>query len=218
MRGKITLRERVLQLLLLGVLIVLLLVIVYSDKNYNDLLDTNDSLLNTLEESRVKNDEIINNWQMAYEQLQLDYGEVLIECEQLKTTGVEVPTFQFTPAEVQVLAECVQCEAGVGNPLSQKYVCSVILNRLASDKYPNTIEEVIYQKVDGNPQFSVAYNGAMDSVELDDEVLLNTYRTIVYGSYLLDYVLYFYSETVDENWVNTLNVYTTVEGTVFAYE
>lgn len=218
MRGKITLRERVLQLLLLGVLIVLLLVIVYSDKNYNDLLDTNDSLLNTLEESRAKNDEIINNWQMAYEQLQLDYGEVLIECEQLKTTGVEVPTFQFTSAEVQMLAECVQCEAGVGNPVAQKYVCSVILNRLSSDKYPNTIEEVIYQKVGGNPQFSVAYNGAMDSVDLDDEVLLNTYRTIVYGSYLPDYVLYFYSETVDENWVNTLNVYTTVEGTVFAYE
>lgn len=95
---KITLRERVLQLLLLGVLIVLLLVIVYSDKNYNDLLDTNDSLLNTLEESRVKNDEIISNWQMAYEQLQLDYGEVLVECEQLKTTGVEIPIFQFTPA------------------------------------------------------------------------------------------------------------------------
>lgn len=90
---KITLRERVLQLLLLGVLIVLLLVIVYSDKNYNDLLDTNDSLLNTLEESRVKNDEIISNWQMAYEQLQLDYGEVLVECEQLKTTGVEIPIF-----------------------------------------------------------------------------------------------------------------------------
>lgn len=218
MRGKITLRERVLQLLLLGVLIVLLLVIVYSDKNYNDLLDTNDSLLNTLEESRVKNDEIINNWQMAYEQLQLDYGEVLVECEQLKTTGAEVPTFEFTSAEVQMLAECVQCEAGVGNPTAQKYVCSVVLNRLASDQYPNTIEEVIYQKVDGVPQFSVAYNGSMDSCELSDEALLNTYRTVVYGSYLPDYVLYFYSESVDVNWVKSLNVFDTVEGTVFAYE
>lgn len=218
MSGKITLRERVLQLLLLGVLIVLLIVVVYFDKNYNDLLDTNDSLLNTLEENRTNSDEIINNWQIAYEQLQLDYGEVLIECEQLRTTGVEVPTFQFTPAEVQLIAECVQCEAGVGNSLSQKYVCSVILNRLSSDKYPNTVEEVIYQKVGSTPQFSVAYDGSMDIVKLDDEVLLNTYRTIVYGSYLPDYVLYFYSKTVDENWVNTLNVYTTVEGTVFAYE
>ena len=218
MSGKITPRERLLQIILLGVLIVLLIVVVVTDKNYNNLLDTNDSLLNTLEESRVKNEEIINNWQLSYEQLQYDYGQKIVECEQLKSTGVEVPTFDWTPAEIQMLAECVQCEAGVGNTTAQKYVCSVILNRLASPDFPNTLEEVIYQNIGGIPQFSVAYDGSMESCELSDEVLLNTYRTLVYGSYLPDYVLYFYSEEVNVNWVKQLNVYDIVEGTVFAYE
>lgn len=211
-------REKVLGASLTVVLILFLVFVVVSDRNYNDLLNTNDALLNQMDESRSKYEEIINQWQTSYEDLQNDYGKKIVEYEQLKQTGVEIPKIDFTPAEVQLLAECVQCEAGVGNETSQKYVCSVILNRLASDEFPNTIEEVIYQKVGNCPQFSVAYNGSLDECELSDEVLLNTYRTLTYGSYLPEYVLYFYSEEVDENWVNSLNTYTITEGTVFAYE
>ena len=211
-------REKALSICLVVVLGLFLVFFVVSDRNYNDLLNTNDALLSQMEESRSKYDEIINQWQTSYDELQTEYGAKIVECEQLKENRTIIPKVDFTPAEIQLLAECVQCEAGVGNETSQKYVCSVILNRLVSAEFPNTIEEVIYQKVGGVPQFSVAYNGSMDECELSDEVLLNTYRTITYRSYLPEYVLYFYSEEVDENWVNSLNTYTIEEGTVFAYE
>lgn len=44
------------------------------------------------------------------------------------------------------------------------------------------------------------------------------YKVIVHGTDLPEYVCYFYSDSVTENWVNKLPVYDTVDGTVFAYE
>lgn len=94
----------------------------------------------------------------------------------------------------------------------------MILNRLKSDKFPNYVDEVIYQKVNNIPQFSVAYNGMMIKEEVQPETLANVYNVIVHGTDLPEYVYYFYSENVEENWVNNLSVYTKVDGTVFAYD
>jgi len=45
------------------------------------------------------------------------------------------------------------------------------------------------------------------------------YSVLVNGSKLPDYVMYFYSASLKEdNWVKSLNVYDTVEGTIFCYE
>lgn len=50
-------------------------------------------------------------------------------------------------------------------------------------------------------------------------VLSNVYSVLVNGSELPDYVMYFYSTSLKEdNWVKSLNVYDTVEGTIFCYE
>ena len=122
--------------------------------------------------------------------------------------------------ELEYLAACVEAEAGYyeGHELSQQYITQVILNRLHSGQFPNSVEEVIYQKTNGCPQFSVAYNGMMDDREVEPETLANVYSVLVHGTDLPEYVLYFYSASVTENWVNTLNTYTTESGTVFAYE
>lgn len=139
------------------------------------------------------------------------------ENEELKAKllEVEIPTYEFTDAEIYLLAQCVEAEAGYDD-LSQKYVTQVILNRLHSGKFPNTIVDVIYQRVNGVPQFSVAWNGAIER-EVKTETLLNVYSVLVHGTDLPQYVLYFYSDKVTGNWVNNLATYTTVSGTVFAY-
>lgn len=63
-------RERVLSICLTVVLMLFLVFVVVSDRNYNDLLNTNDTLLNQMEESRSKYDEIINQWQSSYDEQQ----------------------------------------------------------------------------------------------------------------------------------------------------
>ncbi len=58
--------------------------------------------------------------------------------------------------EFKLLCQTVQCEAGNQDLKCKKHVARAILNRLYSDKFPNTMHDVVYQRdEDGDPQFSV---------------------------------------------------------------
>lgn len=65
----------------------------------------------------------------------------------------------YTGDELDLLAALVWAEAG-DQPIPEGlyYVCDVVLNRVASPAWPNSITEVIFQ----SGQFSVVYNGALD--------------------------------------------------------
>lgn len=52
----------------------------------------------------------------------------------------------ITQEEIDLLAKIVYLEAGNQSLLGQRAVVSVILNRVMDDAFPNTIEDVIYQK------------------------------------------------------------------------
>lgn len=60
--------------------------------------------------------------------------------------------------EMEMLAQLTESEAGNQDLTGKRYVVDVVLNRVDSDKFPNTIEEVIYQ----TNQFSVIKNGGFD--------------------------------------------------------
>lgn len=198
-------KERVYQGIILVLLVLFLVFFIKTNDDYMDLLEVNDEQTALIDKQRSDNEKIVNSWQESYEELQIDYGKLLKENDELKE--VEIADYYFT-------------EAGSyeGHELSQQYVCQVILNRLHSGKFPSSVEEVIYEKNNGCPQFSVAYNGMMDDRVVEPETLANVYKVIVHGTDLPEYVCYFYSDSVTENWVNKLPVYDTVDGTVFAYE
>lgn len=217
LRRKVLLYEIVIVLLVTGFVVF----VIASDKNYNDLLSVNDDLLEQIDTNKESYDNIIKKWEDSYHSLESDYGKCLVENDKLKEEmkKVELPVYSYSEVEIKLLAVCVQCEAGEENEEAQKYITGVILNRVKSSQFKDTIEEVIYEKVNGCPQFSVAYNGMMDDCTLSPTVLANVYSVIVSGSDLPENVLYFYSASLKEdNWVKTLNTYDIVEGTVFAYE
>ena len=47
---------------------------------------------------------------------------------------------------MDLLARVIYCESNTLEEEAQIYTGSVVLNRVNSDKFPNTLEEVIYQK------------------------------------------------------------------------
>lgn len=193
----------------------------WSHYNYMDLLSVNNDMTELLDASRENHEEVVAQWEDSYSSLQSEYGALLAENDRLKKSlkDTVLPEYQFSEKQVKLLAKCVQCKAGEKNEQAQRLITKVILNRLESSQFEDTIEKVIYEKVNGCPQFSVAYNGMMDDCTLSPTVLVNVYSVIVCGSDLPDYVLYFYSASLKEdNWIKSLNVYDTVEGTVFAYE
>lgn len=64
--------------------------------------------------------------------------------------------------DLMLLAKLIDCEAGDECSDEHKmFVGQVVLNRIISDKFPDTLNEVIYQK---NPiQYISAYNGQIES-------------------------------------------------------
>ena len=195
------------RLLTIGGLSILCIALIFcvglSSNNYNELLDSKMET-DTLFSEQLEKNELLNKENCELKQ---------------KLQVAKLPTYKYTEEEVILLAKCVQAEAGdyAKHKNSQKYITQVILNRVESEQYPNNVRDVIYDKKHG-VQFSVAYNGMIDKVELEAETLANVYSVLVHGTNLPSYVLFFYSASVKENWVNTLNTYKTLEGTVFAYE
>ena len=78
-------------------------------------------------------------------------------------TYVEDPTEEEIEEEIrfdemELIAQLVMAEAGNQDLMGKRYVVDVVLNRVDSDDFPDTVEEVIFQK----NQFSVIENGAFD--------------------------------------------------------
>jgi spore germination cell wall hydrolase CwlJ-like protein len=66
---------------------------------------------------------------------------------------------------LELLAQCVEAEAGNQGLLGKRLVADVILNRVDSLDFPNTIEGVITQPY----QFTSYWNGSISRVSVSDE-------------------------------------------------
>lgn len=60
--------------------------------------------------------------------------------------------------DMELIAQMVEAEAGNQDLLGKRLVADVILNRVDSDKFPNTVEEVLFQSY----QFSSILDGNFD--------------------------------------------------------
>jgi N-acetylmuramoyl-L-alanine amidase len=73
-----------------------------------------------------------------------------------------IPDSTITPVEKDMMARLVNAEAK-GEPYAGKVaVATVILNRVDSPDFPNTVKEVIYQKSNGYFAFTPVQNGAIN--------------------------------------------------------
>ena len=228
--------ERLFYLITTGVLMITLwgTVIVTSD-NYMELLEVNETLLDnndtlqnnndklqeenlqlmrTIDTNRVNYNSNLENMREEMTYYKGMYYDLYNKYREMLDSG----KFTLSKKELDLLVKCVETEAGVGNLESQRYITQVIINRLNSSEFPNNIVDIIYQKSRNIPQFSVAYDGAMDKCNPQDETYVNVMTALLLGTELPEYVLYFHSDSVKRNWVNTLNIYTVIQGTVFAYD
>ena len=90
----------------------------------------------------------------------------------------------LTYAEKLLLAACVYAEANTEDLTGKRYVVDVILNRLDSDKFPNTISGVIFEKgqfwTQGMPtDYSQIPQECFDAIEMEMESQL-TYEAVYF--------------------------------------
>jgi hypothetical protein len=66
---------------------------------------------------------------------------------------------------LELVAKCVEAEAGNQSLEGKRLVADVIFNRVDSPRFPNTIEEVISQKY----HFTTFWDGSMERIEPSEE-------------------------------------------------
>lgn len=101
---------------------------------------------------------------------------------------------EFSDEEIEMLQKIAIAEAQCDSPDGMAYVIKVILNRVESDDFPNTIEDVIFQ--DNPVQFSTVKNGSY-SKAIPNEDSMKAYE--IAKTYDID-ALYFESTSNENSW------------------
>lgn len=169
--------------------------------NYLNQSSLGDAQINgvVVTESQQDFDEITGNKQEENE----DCDEYVILVDNLSTY------------DKYLLAKIVQCEAGNQGKDAKVAVATVILNRILSQDFPNTVEEVIFEKQNGIYQFSPISDGNWYVKEPTEEDF-DAIDTLIYLRYKTD-ALYFESCPNEDNWHSRNLEYLFIEGNIRFY-
>ena len=74
---------------------------------------------------------------------------------------------EYTDEDYQVLLRIVQAEAGICDPKGKILVADVIINRVLSGKFPDSVKAVVYQP----SQFQPVSNGTINTVKVTAETI-----------------------------------------------
>lgn len=76
---------------------------------------------------------------------------------------------QMPESEYYTLLRIVEAEATGEDLKGKMLIASVILNRVKDERFPNTIEEVVWQEIGGSAQFQPTIDGRIYSVDISEE-------------------------------------------------
>lgn len=103
---------------------------------------------------------------------------------------------QYSDAEVELLTRIVYAESRGESDLGQKAVANVVLNRVESKKFPNTIHGVVYQR----SQFQPTSSSWFATMRADERTKRNVQAVLDGERVLPDNALYFKATYCKVNW------------------
>lgn len=89
-----------------------------------------------------------------------------------------VYVIQVSDRDIEVLMKIVEAEAGGEDRQGKLLVANVIINRVKNHAFPDTVEQVVYQKVKGVIQFSPVADGKIDQVSISEETKEAVYSAL----------------------------------------
>ena len=99
---------------------------------------------------------------------------------------------EISDEDYEVLLRIVEAEAGSEDIEGRMLVAGVVLNRVNSEAFPDTVKEVVFQRENGTAQFSPAYSGRYDKVIVSEETIEAVERVLC-GEDISEGALYFAS-------------------------
>ncbi len=100
--------------------------------------------------------------------------------------------------DLDILARIVEAEAGNQDAEGRLLVANVVLNRVASETFPDSVKEVVFQEEKGVCQFSPVSNGRIWEVKVSEETNEAVERALN-GEDISDGALYFVARKYADN-------------------
>ena len=79
--------------------------------------------------------------------------------------------YELSEEDYDALLRLVEAEASGEDIKGKMLVANVVLNRVESSSFPDTVKEVIYQRHNGRAQFSPVATGKIDRVAVSEETV-----------------------------------------------
>ncbi len=105
---------------------------------------------------------------------------------------------EISDKDYEILLKIVQAEAGNEDKKGKMLVAGVVMNRVESSRFPDTVEEVVFQHEDGVYQFSPVANGSYTTVCVTDETREAVDRVLA-GEDITEGALYFAARKYADN-------------------
>ncbi|MBP3476389.1 MAG: cell wall hydrolase [Lachnospiraceae bacterium] len=113
-------------------------------------------------------------------------GQRVVDYEVLEKTI----QYQLSDKDYEALVRIVEAEAGGEDQNGKLLVANVVLNRVNSSKFPDTVWDVVMQKEQGIAQFSPTVDGRYQSVSVSEDTIAAVERAL-YGEDISQGALYF---------------------------
>lgn len=113
-------------------------------------------------------------------------GQRVVDYEVLEQTM----QYQLSDQDYNTLLRIVEAEAGGEDEDGKLLVANVVLNRVNSETFPDTVTDVVMQKEQGVAQFSPTVDGRFQNVRISKETYAAVERAL-YGEDISQGALYF---------------------------
>lgn len=143
------------------------------------------------------------------------FSNINVECDSeiiagnqphLQIQSMEREGIVLAEEEKMILYKIVEAEAGGEDRTGKILVANVVLNRLENEKFPNTIEGVVFQREGGVAQFSPVANGKYEKAVPKEETI-EAVEAALRGEDYSEGALYFmarkYADAENVKWFDT---------------
>lgn len=90
---------------------------------------------------------------------------------------------KLSEREYEILCRIVEAEAGDQDIYGEMLVANVIINRMNDPHFPDTVEEVVFQKIGNSYQFSPTNDGRYYTVEISEQTVQAVDRVLAGEDY-----------------------------------
>ncbi len=96
-------------------------------------------------------------------------GEAVPEQAQREAVPAQTEGITLSAQDYETLLRIVQAEAGNEDIKGRILVANVVLNRVSDERFPDSVQEVVFQRAGGRAQFSPVANGTYYSVVVSED-------------------------------------------------